>query len=362
MIRVDGELKVAQDWQLVAFNVMREDQLQADLSSYQEYVVSFVEHFINNLPADDTDYPNSSTDDTILLDNFFGGGIDDSIEGETTYQARGIYIDSLNPDLLDCMQKRQGGDNDVEPTFCSPAEGNVLDITPFFEVNLSSLVNWEFNGLVESEPGTYSPDSDANALNLTASIEQSNTGFLPDTGAVALDDEIVESEQLVLTEEGRPDGVWRLAGTIDVTRQADFATPAGVTIQAVAQVDGSNQMQCTKPVDDMFQCDISQSDVNDGTGMGRITFVVGNYVKSGFNNQGDPITQDNKVCYQTDLSAVKVEVVNSGATSEKTGFTFPASDATDPAVLDNTFNIVIQEGSRACPSGFTDVSTAVVVM
>jgi prepilin-type N-terminal cleavage/methylation domain-containing protein len=181
LVRKDGFFRVAQDMRREGMNVFPMDFLdqESEVSTYSDYVVGAVQAFELSLsdgyqqdspvpqlagPAD-SDFPGETT----LPINPYG-----SILTEQQLRSRGIYVDFLSKDLrevIDCLQaglsaescsgleRSAGGSlhrNTIELDVAG--SGNVLELLPFYDVQLTWLTRWT------EDPGNYPVDVSNEAL------------------------------------------------------------------------------------------------------------------------------------------------------------------------------------------------------
>jgi prepilin-type N-terminal cleavage/methylation domain-containing protein len=157
LVRKDGFFRVAQDMRREGMNIFPMDFLDQDseVSTYSDYVIDAVQAFEQSLsdgyqqassvpqlaePGDNT-FP----DETTLPINPYG-----SVLTEQQLRSRGIYVDFMSKDLrqvVDCLQAGLAAES------CSGLEGNtvdldvvgsgnVLELLPFYDVQLTWLTRW----------------------------------------------------------------------------------------------------------------------------------------------------------------------------------------------------------------------------
>jgi prepilin-type N-terminal cleavage/methylation domain-containing protein len=303
-VRVNGFLRVAQDWQLEALHLLPDDYLLTDagVAAYTAYVKRFVEEYImaigSDYPEERPDPANFSSTFQNLLDALLTS-ITLAPGNQKQLLARGLYIDYMNPSLLKLLQCKI---NPSSHQKCPNAEPqSFLEIAPFHEVNLTRLANWSVEGesvAVTDEPIENGKEEiysrgfitavGAGKSTVTATIELSNTGLTdsrtidPHDGLVLSDirdkDDISlsmdwEIDVIVSNNEGSErDRI--VAGTISISKNVQDREPSHIL------VTGNDGAICTKLKDTEYRCTL------DGNGNGTITFS--NYTTELQNNRVEP--------------------------------------------------------------------------
>lgn len=393
MIRIDGYQRVSKDWTLEKLVIMPSTWLatESNYNSYVEYVKDFVAAYIDAIPGTascvtdtgeykygsmytDTDnktgqvYEYIMTNDTTVIDSSatpwetsyvstFGNysrptslsfttsfvepaQVDLDISQQEALIARAIYLDRIEPRLLNEIKCRKASGDDY------------LYLVPFHEVNVKKLANWGSDDpsrvTVTDEPiedgATHSRGVvtavDTGTVTVTASIERSNTG-LTDTNSIDSDDDatsnIVSDTISIRVQTGSTDsGAIRITGTIAI------GGGAGVNASDVT-VTGSNGAACSKITDETFTCEL------DGSGSGDV--VISGYTT--LKTTGSTSSAVNNTSCPTDPSGLDVDsiaVTNDGAVSgfnsslvdETTTYTFTNETA------DTTLNIIIKKEGQSC--------------
>ena len=350
MVRVDGRLRVTQDWNLEAFQLMPGTFLQdsTNLSNYTSYVTDLVTKYVQNISGDGTlscdddttapdysaypqDPPAEGTDFTATFTNEptdVSMGVDDQLN----LISRGVYIDPMDSELVEELKCRISDNEDF------------LDLVPFHEVNVTKLANWSSSDSskvsVTNEPladdGTHSRGAltalAEGSSTVTASTERSNTGLTdtlaidPDDGATAntLYDELAITVTSTSTEPDNP----TLAGSISI------GGGTGVNPSDVVFTAASSGVTCTKPTDEAYSCSL------DANGDG--SFTVSNYNSQKQNG----VVLNNRVCtYDSAGTAVNPTstVTDNNTLNEATTFTF-SEETGKPRTMD----IIIKQHSQNC--------------
>lgn len=159
MIRVDGFMRVAQDARQEGRNLFPEDYLdeEAEVDDYSEWVTTSVNSFENALAGDyETAPPSLAAPPQAPAE----GGFPTSTTLPTPTSAstqqlrsRGVYVDYLRDDLrtaIDCLRtlpdSGEASDCDSDTIqFDRTGSKNVLEVIPFFDVQLTWLNRWTEN-------------------------------------------------------------------------------------------------------------------------------------------------------------------------------------------------------------------------
>ena len=204
-IRKDGLFKLTTDMSLENLDVVPETYPADYNTDYSNSVVNFVTDFstqinVNTYPAEVPDGSYASSAPGVFLGNV--GDVKPTM-------SRGIYVDFIPDDLLKkikCLKADGGGEfADHCDTFRDPAW---LEILPFFDVDVTSLANWNRGSSTITVTNSPISDIDQKSFSrgeislsqehfdvettVTANIEHSNSG-LTDTNPVDPDDELEES-------------------------------------------------------------------------------------------------------------------------------------------------------------------------
>jgi Tfp pilus assembly protein PilV len=190
--RVDGYLTVAQDWHMVALNVIPQNFFAPNntpdttaITNYGTYVKDYIKSLITGSAAPAKIWPVIAT-----------------VNKNSNYQlnARGIYLDYLDSSKITTLSAR-----------LSSNDATVYQDIPFYEVNLTKLAQWNSDNnpvatvrndqLVTETSGQnlYTrglvTGVSAGTANVTASTYASNTGVInefittdPDDGAIVISD------------------------------------------------------------------------------------------------------------------------------------------------------------------------------
>jgi len=287
LIRKDGFFRVAQEFSLEALNGFPEDYLNetAEVAVYSTWVTTAVADHYNYatspLMAPATPFPGDVTSPTNLPTPF----------GSSSQQlrSRGIYTDHLSAKATEIIVCMSGSDgliataDDVSGDNCeAPGMNSVLEVLPFFDVQVTLLARWS-----ETEPdnpvATTNDELESNNLHSRGKsslagdeigksvvhnkIENGNIGLI---GTVSIGGSNQYSEADVhITTTGSdvpplPSGNPVITGTI--------TAQGGTSDAAIVSVTGSDA-SCTKPTNATFFCEI--------TGPSP-TLTISNYFSSKF--------------------------------------------------------------------------------
>lgn len=159
MVRVDGFMRVGQDFRQEGLNVLPEDFLDEDVevTSYSNWVTASTDQFENALSGD---YENSppllaAAPLAPAVGGFPTSTSIPTLLGASTQQlrSRGVYIDYMSDDLrsaIDCLRvlSDTGAASDCDNEtiqFDKNSSTNPLEYLPFFDVQLSWLNRWAEN-------------------------------------------------------------------------------------------------------------------------------------------------------------------------------------------------------------------------
>jgi prepilin-type N-terminal cleavage/methylation domain-containing protein len=172
LVRKDGFFRVAQDFRMEGVNVFPYDYLDSsnEVTAYSTWLTTAVDTFTDTLVA--SGYSSSDAYDFIAPDlgepsrtpypSIFTASGDLTLDYTVLptalsadfqqLRSRGIYIDYMSKDLRDtigCLD--QGGDVDTcqygDVILDKTGSGNILEIIPFFEVQMTYLHRWTENPL-----------------------------------------------------------------------------------------------------------------------------------------------------------------------------------------------------------------------
>ncbi|MDX1459988.1 MAG: prepilin-type N-terminal cleavage/methylation domain-containing protein [Xanthomonadales bacterium] len=154
LVRKDGFFRVAQDFRQEGLNVFPYDFLvaEADVSAYSSYVTGAVDTFVGATsdgyestpptltPPSRGTAEGDLTSDSTSLPTALGADFQQM-------RSRGIYIDYLSDDLRSVISCLEGGG---DKTSCKQGDveldktgsENILELLPFFEVQLTFLTRW----------------------------------------------------------------------------------------------------------------------------------------------------------------------------------------------------------------------------
>jgi len=353
-IRKDGLFKLATDLSLENIDVVRATYPVSFNTSYSTSVISFITDFAEEIYIPDYPYivPDISYTAPWWL-NWWGIWLDYAAETEQA-ASRGIYIDYMGSDLLKKIQCLQADGSGIYSDYCDTFKDPPwLEIMPFFDIDATSLANW--NRGSSAIEVTNSPISDIDRASFSrgdvslsqsffnddtyvaASIERSNTG-LTDTNAIDPDDENESGEDMPVTVfiGGSPPatGVYVIGDILAGSNKINVET-VRVLLQDPPDTN------CEIIAASAYRCDLYPTPVN-----GTVTFTDYNAVKV-----TNVITVLNrKVC--TDNAAYSsIQVVDNGIMAdpdlniigEHTVMTFSNLD------VDTTINIIIVDEDDSCP-------------
>ena len=356
-IRKDGFFRLTTDLSLENLDVVKATFPVYFNNDYSSSVVDFVTDFSSSISV--ADYPSSVPDGSysssalgIFLAN--AGVIKPAM-------SRGIYVDYMPEDLLKkvkCLQADGGG---TYSDFCNILKDPTwMEILPFFDVDLTSLSNWNSGSTAVTV--SNSPISDINSTSFsrgvvqiaqshfdvltdaTASIEHSNSG-LTDTNPIDPEDELEESDDipvLVLIGGTPPAAGVLVLGDINAgSNQINVETvrvsqdPPSVPCEIITIVDGNTSRKT-------YTCDLSPIPSN-----GTVTITDYNALK--ITGQSSTVL-NRKVC-PDGAAFSSMQVIDDGImadpdmliTGEKTILTFSSLS------LNATVHITIENEADNCP-------------
>lgn len=148
MVRIDGFLKVVNDWNLVVLNVFRDDYLNNsdNLQYYQDYIKEVAVENLKNQVADLSNYSVPYTDPMSFKEYLEDRGLpaqDYYLAGATGHKAqliaRGIYVDMLSANYRQAVQDKMPQDTSLSNLIYEV----LIRYAPFTERNLTELVEWK---------------------------------------------------------------------------------------------------------------------------------------------------------------------------------------------------------------------------
>ena len=356
--RVDGDVYVTQDFNLATLNIMPERQLSSasGLSAYQTYVTSFVTEYMDavaTLKASGA-YPATLPDISQFSATFTPSSVSSSdLASGIQFLARGIYVDHISNELLECINIRRGNTTPAEdtPVECLPAvddqgvaidDGGFLDIVPFNEINVTRLANWKFAGdarvtteaITDGDEDTYSRGfatlmtggGNAETSTVTAAIELSNTG-LTDTRTIDPDDGDVQSSGITLTNDPPSDKVI-IAGDFSLGRDVSAVAPSDIQLTGTGDWACQVVLASRKQDPNTFTCSNDRANVEAEAvdGAGSMALRIANYSEVYSDRQGNQTLtciEDNSVTL-TPTTPTTATVTATGNNATSTEF----SDAT----------------------------------
>jgi prepilin-type N-terminal cleavage/methylation domain-containing protein len=356
-IRKDGFFQLTTDLSVQNLDVVKATYPLYFNTDYSSSVVNFVTEFTDLLSV--PEYPASVPAPTYSSNasGIFLGNVGVTVQA----MSRGIYVDYITDELLmkiKCLKADGTGPySDYCDTFKDPTW---LEILPFFDVDVTSLANW--NRGAPTITVTNSPISDIDSAgfsrgavaiaqehydvltDVSASIEKSNSG-LTDTNPVDPDDELEVEENLPVQVliGGSPPAAGAavlgdiLAGSnkVNVETVRIRQNPPNIPCEIITIVEGQTSRKA-------YTCDLNPIPSN-----GSITISDYNALKITGNTS---TVLNRKVCPGgTGFSGVSVidEGVMAnpdlGIAGERTVLTFSALSA------NVTVPITIKEQADACP-------------
>jgi Tfp pilus assembly protein PilV len=273
MTRVDGFLRVVQDWKLESLQAIPSLGLNSttEISEYTDYVKAFIEDYILNIS---NNYPQTTPSPTISTTAFdwTSAAPYSMINGaDENFEARGLYLDYISPTLLNILKcKINGSGSDCSDI---PEDSGYLAYVPFYEVDLTRLASWStivntpsdgVGSTVDTTDGNGFSDSitqnnestyvrgrvhvleDGHA-HVRATIKRSNTGLLPpqapiDDKAATNPDNLTLSDDIYINPVNATVKL-KISGTITATiNSTKLQGPESLSVV------GSNGASCTNPV------------------------------------------------------------------------------------------------------------------
>ncbi|OXS15848.1 hypothetical protein CGX12_06800 [Zobellella denitrificans] len=236
LARINGVYELANDWNLVAFNIFDADLLlqPAVQAAYQDYVKMVAQEYIRSQVEDGSSFNTAGYYSPMDFSNYLDEqGIVPTtdleiIPGPRQLMARGIYVDMISPDYRAALLNGvMDGNEQATPD-------NLLRYVPFYEVNLTLLADWQPTdstvASVTSEPVQTVVDSSQNyygvysrglvdgkqaggPVTITATIRRSNSGITAFRPLSEFEESDVLSSQLQVTVLST-DGLSSVSGQI----------------------------------------------------------------------------------------------------------------------------------------------------
>lgn len=138
-IRNDGFFEVARDFYMVDVKIITDDEVD----TYSDYAATYVEEFLIELTENqDLDYPNELPDKSNFSDEFktLEEELDEPVSGSADVQTQAIYIDYLDPVLVNFLLCRNGEGSNCEDLGVD--EGPVLQSMPFQVIDVTQFANF----------------------------------------------------------------------------------------------------------------------------------------------------------------------------------------------------------------------------
>jgi len=198
MVRVDGFMRVGQDFRQEGRNVFPEDYLneQSELDDYSSWVTTSINIFENALSGDYESAPLNLPSPPLAP---AAGGLPTATTlptslGFATQQlrSRGVYIDYMRDDLrlvIDCLRSlpESGVASDCDSDtiqFDKSSSTNVLEVIPFFDVQLTWLNRWSENPANQPVDTTNEPvlTDNAHSRGIASNTSGSGTSRVTATG------------------------------------------------------------------------------------------------------------------------------------------------------------------------------------
>jgi len=190
MVRVDGFMRVGQDFRQEALNVFPEDYLNetAEIDDYSNWITTKTNLFENALTGDYESSPLTFPSPPLApaIGGFPTSTTLPTALGYATQQlrSRGVYIDYLRDDLrlvIDCLRglSDSGVASDCDSDtiqFDKNMSKNVLEIIPFFDVQLTWLNRWSENPINQPVDTTNEPVLTENAHSRGIASNTSGSG------------------------------------------------------------------------------------------------------------------------------------------------------------------------------------------
>lgn len=328
--RIDGNWRVMQDWRVANVKTIPESTLTnpTTLAGYQDYVKQYVKDYVDTIPTDGNN-SGAIIPSTIWADE--PNSLTLALNGQIQLGNRALYIDFMDSSWVNYIKstKTNSGYSD-----------DVLQLIPFYEVNITKLSNWSSQNPnlagADNDPDFNEPLEDNNQhgrglvtahaagdTGIKSTIEMSNTG-LTDTGPVDPQDANIvastdfsasdtngRSDSLTVSISGTPppSPTKTISGSITLSNNTDI-TLSDVIVAASDTAQGScSKVSWPAPATIGYNCILAD-------GVDAITIVFSNYNKSVILPNGNPATTDNFVCPSGGI------VTNDGTLTETTALQY----------------------------------------
>ncbi|GHA08602.1 prepilin-type N-terminal cleavage/methylation domain-containing protein [Oceanisphaera arctica] len=261
MVRINGFYEMANDWNLVAFNIF-DASIFANSgvqTAYQDYVKKIVTDYIRGQVKAEGNYNQTYSTPisfaTYLATNSIAPLTTNMLlvaPGPDQLMARGIYVDIVSPEYRQYLKNDvMGGNPDATPA-------NLLKYVPFYDVNLTLLANWTSNTpaniSVTDEPvqtivdssqqyyGTYSRGlinalQEGSLATITATIRRSNSGITSFKPLSTFETETTERKSSSLNVS-----VQSISGKVSITGQVRCITYETVGTTVTEQTCSDTQL------------------------------------------------------------------------------------------------------------------------
>ncbi len=356
-IRKDGLFRLTTDLSIRNLDVVKATYPIYFNANYSTSVINFVTDFTDLISV--PDYPSTVPDPTYssnALGIFLGNsGV------VVPAMSRGIYVDYMTTDLVKKIKCLQANDTGAYSDFCNLLKDPTwLEIMPFFDVDVTSLANWNRGSTAITVTNSPISDIDRTSFSrgqvqiaqihfdvltdVTASIELSNSG-LTDTNPIDPDDELEASEDLpvlVIIGGTRPavgalvtGDILAGSNKINVETVRIRQNPPNVPCEIITIVEGHTSRKA-------YTCDLNPiptngsitiSDYNALKITGSSSTVLNRKVCPGGSAYGTLTVIDEGVMANPDL----------GIAGERTVLTFYGLSA------NTTIPITIQDEADSCP-------------
>ncbi|MDX1697737.1 MAG: hypothetical protein R3308_05585, partial [Thiohalobacterales bacterium] len=356
-IRKDGLFKLTSDLSLQNLDVVRATYPTIFNASYSTSVINYVTDFSAGIVV--PYYPPQVPDVTYTAPwwvDWWGIFLNNA---GTTEQAmsRGIYIDYMQDDLLKKIKCLQADGYGTYADYCNMLKDpSWLEILPFFDVNVTSLSNWNVGSpaitvtnspITDIDRASFSRGEVALAQEhfdvdsyVAASIERSNTG-LTDTNPIDPDDELEYDNDMPVrvTIGGNPP-----ANGVLVTGDINAGSNQ-INIETVRVQQNPPDIPCSIVTIDsqkVYYCDLVPAPANG-------TVTISDY--NGLKVTGNSTTVLNRKVCASGTAYASMQVVDDGVVAnpdlgvlgERTVLTFSNLG------VDATVDITIEEQDDTCP-------------
>ncbi len=321
LTRVDGFWRVAQDFRREDQFIFPEDFLDGyntnDSATYSDYVTSAAYAYTMQAIAVGDDYPTSSTPCIGLSDScsdalrvatppmqgsYPTAITSDQLPSWTTLvtagveeqqlRSRGVYVDYLSSDLRQFIDEcftgdpvEVGGPATLDPQCCikngstvtsgcsaddlfidKTPSANILEVIPFYEVQLTKLENWD-QSITSNPPISVTNEAlaDANAHSRgaiaqidtgpTIVMSKSHRGNIAFTNTLAIDPIFEEAEAKLDVRSCDAGGCDGVTGTPTIAIEGEFTS--NVTGFPTIAVEGVGDVSCTL-LPNGYRCDVDE--------------------------------------------------------------------------------------------------------